>query len=212
MEIPPCVHCFFTLNSNQTDSPATSYPSLPPKHLSPSISTWVPSLFFLVTRDLVTHLFQTQFPGVATIHIHSQIGSLAAPSLSKSISGDFPSGPVVKTPHFHCRSMGSIPGPGTEILHATQCCKIIIIIEIKHLKNTHLWISITQTRKVTWENHIIPKCGDITNWWYIGCIAWIGSSFCLKELFHVPNQLLSPEMSRRLQKFVNTLYSRRKHS
>ena len=30
---------------------------------------------------------------------------------------DFPGGPVVKTPHFHCRGMGSIPGWGTNIPH-----------------------------------------------------------------------------------------------
>ena len=29
--------------------------------------------------------------------------------------GDFPGGPVVKTPHFHCRGTGSIPGWGTKI-------------------------------------------------------------------------------------------------
>ena len=35
-------------------------------------------------------------------------------------SGDFPGGPVVKIPLFHCRGhgMGLIPGWGTKILHA----------------------------------------------------------------------------------------------
>ena len=158
-EIPPCVHCFFILNSNQTDFPAISYPSLPPKHLSPYISTWVPSVSFLVIRDLVTPLFQTQFSGVATIHTHSQTGSPTAPGLS--IPGDFPSGPVVKTPHFHCRSKGSIPGPGTKILHAQQCSKIIIRIKIKHLKNTHLWISTTQTKRSPGKTTLPPSVGTL---------------------------------------------------
>ena len=33
------------------------------------------------------------------------------------IAGDFPSGPVVKTLHFHCL----IPGQGTKILHGAGC-------------------------------------------------------------------------------------------
>ena len=32
--------------------------------------------------------------------------------------GEFPGGPVVRTPHFHCRGAGSIPGQETKILHA----------------------------------------------------------------------------------------------
>ena len=31
---------------------------------------------------------------------------------------DFPGGPVVKTPHFQCKGMGSISGQGTKIPHA----------------------------------------------------------------------------------------------
>ena len=34
------------------------------------------------------------------------------PPLFKNSSMDFPGGPVVKTPHFHCRGTGSIPGLG----------------------------------------------------------------------------------------------------
>ena len=29
-----------------------------------------------------------------------------------------PGGPVVKTAHFNCRGMGSIPGEGTKLLYA----------------------------------------------------------------------------------------------
>ena len=36
------------------------------------------------------------------------------------LNWDFPSGPVVGTPHSHCRGRGFIPGGGTEIPHATQ--------------------------------------------------------------------------------------------
>ena len=32
-------------------------------------------------------------------------------------AGTSPSGPVVKTLHFHCRGTGSIPGQGTKIPH-----------------------------------------------------------------------------------------------
>ena len=34
--------------------------------------------------------------------------------------GDFPGSPVVKTPCFDCRGMGSIPGQGTKILRAAR--------------------------------------------------------------------------------------------
>ena len=36
------------------------------------------------------------------------------------VKRDFPHGPVVKTPCFHCRGMGSIPGWGTKILNAMR--------------------------------------------------------------------------------------------
>ena len=32
---------------------------------------------------------------------------------------DFPGGPVVKTPSFHCRGTGSITDPGSKLPHAT---------------------------------------------------------------------------------------------
>ena len=34
--------------------------------------------------------------------------------------GEFPSDPVVRTRHFHCCGLGSIPGPGTKILQAAR--------------------------------------------------------------------------------------------
>ena len=34
---------------------------------------------------------------------------------------DFPGGPVVKTPRFQYRGMGSTPGQETKIPHATYC-------------------------------------------------------------------------------------------
>ena len=34
---------------------------------------------------------------------------------------EFPGGQVVKTQHFHCHGLGSIPGRGTKILHASLC-------------------------------------------------------------------------------------------
>ena len=36
---------------------------------------------------------------------------------------EFPGGPVVRTWHFHCCGLGSIPGQGTKILQAVQCCQ-----------------------------------------------------------------------------------------
>ena len=38
----------------------------------------------------------------------------------KQTVGGFPSGLVVRTPRFHCRGMGSIPGWGTKIPYAAQ--------------------------------------------------------------------------------------------
>ena len=35
--------------------------------------------------------------------------------------GEFPGGSVGRTWSFHCRGLGSIPGQGTKILHASQC-------------------------------------------------------------------------------------------
>ena len=37
----------------------------------------------------------------------------------KKRSPEFPGGPVVRTPCFDCGGMGSIPGQGTKIPHAT---------------------------------------------------------------------------------------------
>ena len=42
--------------------------------------------------------------------------------MKKSNQGKFPGGPVVRTPRFHCRCLGSVPGGGT-ILQATWCDK-----------------------------------------------------------------------------------------
>ena len=39
---------------------------------------------------------------------------------------DFPGDPAVKTPNFHCRVCGLIPGWGTEIPHAEQCGQKIL--------------------------------------------------------------------------------------
>ena len=38
--------------------------------------------------------------------------------------GDFPEGPVVRTPSFHCRGLGSVPSWGTEIPQIMQCSQI----------------------------------------------------------------------------------------
>ena len=38
--------------------------------------------------------------------------------LGSTLRWDLPGGPVLKTRHFHCRGQGSIPGQGTNILHA----------------------------------------------------------------------------------------------
>ena len=35
---------------------------------------------------------------------------------SKPEPGELPGGPVVRTWHFHCRGLGSVPGRGTKIL------------------------------------------------------------------------------------------------
>ena len=38
--------------------------------------------------------------------------------------GDFPEGPVVRTPSFHCRGLGSVPSWGTKIPQVMQCGQI----------------------------------------------------------------------------------------
>ena len=40
--------------------------------------------------------------------------------LKKSVSGDFPGGPVVKNPPYNAGDTGSIPGQGTKIPHAAE--------------------------------------------------------------------------------------------
>ena len=55
---------------------------------------------------------------------------------------EFPGGPVVKTPCFHCRGRGFIPGPGTNIPHASQCIPQIknkLINKIKDEGVQRLW-------------------------------------------------------------------------
>ena len=41
-------------------------------------------------------------------------------SIKNESTGDFSGGPVVKTPCFHSRGMGLIPGQGTKIPHTVQ--------------------------------------------------------------------------------------------
>ena len=41
--------------------------------------------------------------------------------LYETVKRNFPHGPVVKNPHFHCREHGSVPGWGTKISHALGC-------------------------------------------------------------------------------------------
>ena len=41
-------------------------------------------------------------------------------SPQKYVFMEFPDGPVVRTQHFHCCDIGSIPGEGTKIPQATQ--------------------------------------------------------------------------------------------
>ena len=56
---------------------------------------------------------------------------------------DFPSGPVVKTPHLHCRQFGFIPCWGTKILYAMQPRSLNKIRKGKELLyssvNTRMW-------------------------------------------------------------------------
>ena len=40
--------------------------------------------------------------------------------MKRALMREFPGSPVVRTPCFHWRGMGSAPGHGTRILHATQ--------------------------------------------------------------------------------------------
>ena len=60
------------------------------------------------------------------LHVKSYIVEIAGVRVSIPVAfkqylegqGEFPGGPVVKTQHFHCRGMGSVPGWGTKIPYA----------------------------------------------------------------------------------------------
>ena len=67
------------------------------------------------------------------------------------ILGEFPGGPVIRTLHFHCQGLCSIPGQGTKIPQATQpkTKKYVIFLktyaittEIKHIR--HIGINLTK--------------------------------------------------------------------
>ena len=46
---------------------------------------------------------------------------VSASFLKNVMLWEFPGGLVVKIPGFHCHSLGSVPGRGTEILQAARC-------------------------------------------------------------------------------------------
>ena len=50
--------------------------------------------------------------------LHHQESTFKETGSHKEIR-DFPGGPVVKTPYFHCSGHGFVPGWETKILHAT---------------------------------------------------------------------------------------------
>ena len=52
-------------------------------------------------------------------HVQYLFKMIRTTNSAKLCIRDFPRGPVVKTPGFHCRGLGSIPGQGTEMPH---CC------------------------------------------------------------------------------------------
>ena len=49
--------------------------------------------------------------------------SQGCPHLKNLLNGEFPGSPVVRTRHFHCCGLGSIPGWGTKILQASCTAK-----------------------------------------------------------------------------------------
>ena len=54
-----------------------------------------------------------------TLHLFSIIQILNYVHFSKRLLRDFPGGPMVKNPPFNAGDVGSIPGQGTKIPHAT---------------------------------------------------------------------------------------------
>ena len=52
---------------------------------------------------------------------------------------DIPGSPVVKAPRFNAGVMGSIPGWGTKILHATQCGQKVKIFKKNWLVGGIQW-------------------------------------------------------------------------
>lgn len=68
---------------------------------------------------------------------------------------DFLGGPVVSATHYHCRGMGSIPGLGTKILHATHVGKKEELI-VCYLQNSKkMWKAGRVNRKVNKQSQRI---------------------------------------------------------
>ena len=86
----------------------------------------MPGLCFLQVGSWIQRFGQTRvhffmvhsysFSLVLILSVIFEIGIYSCDSTMNK--GDFPGGPVVRTPRFHCRGPGSIPGRGTEILGA----------------------------------------------------------------------------------------------
>ena len=65
----------------------------------------------------------TQHPNQGSALLQQMGVGKLNPQQEKAHLRDFPGNPVVKTPHFQCRGMGSIPGWGTKISHAVRVGK-----------------------------------------------------------------------------------------
>ena len=60
------------------------------------------------------------------------------PSRRNERDVDFPGGPVVKMPCFHCRGRGFIPGQETKILRAAKIPRVIKVLLVVRLSPCHL--------------------------------------------------------------------------
>ena len=61
---------------------------------------------------------------LSTGHVETDDDMVPAPR-ELTVDGDFPGGPVVRTPCFYAGGAGSIPGWGAKIPHVAQCSQKI---------------------------------------------------------------------------------------
>ena len=86
---------------------------------------YLKKLSYTAERDMYENIYWSlvcDFKKLETELPDSSVGKSSFPdcSVGKKLETEFPGGPVVRTLHFHCQGLGSIPGWGTKILQALK--------------------------------------------------------------------------------------------